>query len=435
MNKTTMTAMACLAAGSLFASVPVVSPDSVSMMQDSSRKVTITYRLSGEPGVVTIDIQTNYIDGAETKWASIGGKNLSHLYGDVNRLNKNITSDSHAYWRPDKSWKEGGMIADGGVRAVVTAWATNAPPDYMVVDLQLKNSQFFYVDADSIPGGVQDRQYKTTKMILRKVHAAGVIWRMGSFETETNRCRDKDWAVFEPARLVVLSEDYYLGIYEVTAGQWDAACYASGNTWARTAFDRTYTGADADVCPLAGPRYWVFRNEISKYRWPDDGHNAPDAYGMCSFRKATGLLFDFPTSAQWEFACRAGSESRFCYGEDADLTELGDYAWYSANSGGTVHEVGTRKPNVWGFYDMHGNVAEYCLEPAYYPSKENPQVPVVDPTIALGRTDTSIFAAGGACNEGDGYLRSSARLFTDNNKDRAPTYAGARLWLPASAEF
>lgn len=435
MNKTTMTAMACFAAGSLFASVPVVNPGSVSMVQDESRKVTITYRLSGEPGIVTIDIQTNCVDGTETKWASIGGKNISHLYGDVNRINTNIASDSHAYWRPDKSWKEGGKIEDGGVRAVVTAWATNAPPDYMVMDLQIKGGLFFYADAESIPGGVQDRQYKTTKMIMRKVPAAGVIWRMGSPETETNRSKGTDWAVFEPARLVVLSEDYYLGIYEVTAGQWDTACDTSGNTWAKTSLTRTYTGEDAEVCPLAGTRYWHYRNDVSKYRWPDQGHAVPAAYGMGSFCKTTGLTIDFPTSAQWEYACRAGSGARFCYGEDKGLTELGDYAWYSANSDGTVHEVGTRKPNAWGFYDMHGNVSEYCLEPAYFPSKENPQIPVVDPTIAAGRTDSAVYAAGGTCTEGDGYQRSAARVYTEDSRDRAPTYAGARLWAPAVVSY
>ena len=428
MNNVMTWTMAVLSAGSLFA-VPVVQTDSVSMTQDASRKVTIRYRLTGEPGIVTIDIQTNGVNGSATEWASVGGKNLTHMFGDVNRLNRNVLSESVAYWQPDKAWRNGGEIADGGVRAVVTAWATNAPPDYMVVNLQIKNDYAFYADAESIPGGVQDRRYKTTQMIFRKVPAAGVVWRMGSPTTEANRCKGDDWSVFEPARLVKISADYYLGIYEVTAGQWDTACRASANTWVRTQPTRTYEGPDAEVCPLAGATYWCYRGNIgAQYRWPDQGYTIPNQYGLDSFRDATGLLIDFPTSAEWEYACRAGSGARFCYGEDASAARLGDYAWYSANSSNTVHEVGLKKPNAWGFYDMHGNIAEWLREPAYYPNKENPETPVTDPTIPVGQTDTSTFSAGGTYAEGDGYLRSAARLFTN---DRGSAYIGGRLWAAA----
>ena len=80
--KKLMMAMVCLAGGSIFASVPVVNADSVSMSQESGGKVTIRYRLSGEPGVVTIDIQTNCVSDAGTTWTSIGGKNQTHMFGD-----------------------------------------------------------------------------------------------------------------------------------------------------------------------------------------------------------------------------------------------------------------------------------------------------------------------------------------------------------------
>ena len=431
MNKTTMTAMACLAAGSLFASVPVVNPGSVSMSQDASRKVTITYRLSGEPGIVTIDIQTNYVDGTETKWATIGGKNISHLYGDVNRINTNVSSDSHAYWRPDKSWKEGGKIEDGGVRAVVTAWATNAPPDYMVVDLQIKGGLFFYADAESIPGGVQDRQYKTTKMIMRKVPAAGVIWRMGAPTTEKDRGKGKDWPVFEPARLVVLSEDYYMGIYEVTIGQWNTACDTSGNTWVKTQPENVYSGPDADVFPLTAS-WWCFRADLSdSRRYPDKGRIVPAAYGLGSFQGATGLALDFPTSAQWEYACRAGSGERFCFGADAN--DLADYAWYSDNAEGTIHEVGKLKPNAWGLYDVHGNVAEWLVEEAYYPNASDPTTPVIDPTVPLGGTGSTRFSAGGSFSEVLGYQRCAARLNSSDRNEK--TQCGARLWAPAVVSY
>jgi len=79
-------------------------------------------------------------------------------------------------------------------------------------------------------------------------------------------------------------------------------------------------------------------------------------------RLPKGFVYRLPTEAEWEYACRAGSTTRFSYGDDFDDSQLDTYVWYSANSDDKPLPVGTKQPNPWGVYDMHGNASEWCLD-------------------------------------------------------------------------
>ena len=92
--------------------------------------------------------------------------------------------------------------------------------------------------------------------------------------------------------------------------------------------------------------------------WPASSA-VDDSSFLGALRLKSGLgALDLPTEAQWEYACRAGTTTKYSYGDTAD----GNYMWYKDNAMNQTHSVGTKPPNDWGLYDMHGNVIEWCLD-------------------------------------------------------------------------
>ena len=127
-----------------------------------------------------------------------------------------------------------------------------------------------------------------------------------------------------------------------------------------------------------------------------------------------------PTEAQWEYACRAGSTTAYTGGNDK-ANGLGDYGWYRENSQNQTHPVGTKKPNAWGLYDMHGNVFEWCLDgwtQSYSPD------PVEDPLIPITGIGNRMMR-GGTYSNPAGQCRSAYR--NNNTPGDSFFYHGFRI--------
>lgn len=210
-----------------------------------------------------------------------------------------------------------------------------AKMNYCVIDLSGgsgSSSYPVYFVADPPQGGFNTEEYKTSKMVLKMVDPGTFTGEYVKGST-TNECT------------FTLTKPFYIGLFEVTQRQWKLIMGT----------DPSYL--KGDTRPVEQVSYNAIRGSSAGAEWPSS-HAVDAGSFLGKLRAKTGIGFDLPTEAQWEYVCRAGAKTTYGYGERAD----GSYMWYADNADGQTHEVGMTQPNAWGVYDMHGNVAEWCLD-------------------------------------------------------------------------
>lgn len=322
-------------------------------------------------------------------------------------------SQAFAYAQGNNAWHWiNGADRQWVVNMRTAAWSrfgVTTESTYMVIDLSAGPSASSYPVSylSAVPEGGWTDQYKTTKLVLRRIPAG--TFTMGSPEGELGRDSGEDQCQ------VTLTKDFYIGVFEVTQKQWERVM----GDWPSCFNNATYR----DSRPVEQVSYYVIRenpaNSAISTNWPQSSQVHADSF-MGKLRTKTGLAtFDLPTESQWEYACRAGATTALNSGKNLNLTgtescpnmaEVGRY-WFNGGSdfshggdtsGGSA-KVGSYLPNAWGLYDMHGNVWEWCLDWfGTYPGA------VSDPPGAASGSDRVL--RGGSWLDYPSFCRSASRI-------------------------
>ena len=235
-------------------------------------------------------------------------------------------------------------LRDAKVKGEVKDQVITSDHLYCIVDLSAGSKAASYpvsYMAQPPKGGFNADEYKTTKLVLRGLEAG--TFTMGDKAGNDNL-----------PHKVTLTQPFYCGIFQVTQKQYELLM--GGNP-------SRYKG---DKRPVENVSYRMIRGTSNGALWPE--YSVVDVSSfMGRLRARTGLKFDLPTEAQWEYACRAGTTSKYNNGgsTEGDLKKLGRYEGDQTDGKGGFSQhtnVGSYAPNDWGLYDMHGNVREWCLD-------------------------------------------------------------------------
>ncbi len=251
---------------------------------------------------------------------------------------------------------------------------------------------------------------------------------MGSPSNEVGRYYNN-----ENQHEVTLTKPFYIGVFEVTQKQWENLMWEWPSYFSNPTCKATR--------PVENVSYDRIRGSQNGAKWPESNEVDGDSF-IGRLRSKTGLEFDLPTEAQWEYACRAGTTTALNSGQNVttrysvypcpNMAVVGRYSFNQVTnspncdtSGGTA-AVGSYQPNAWGLYDMHGHVYEWCLD--YSSLRVNDTKPVIDPKGETNGTSRSF--RGGAWNSPAFACRSAART-AGGGPNQKFSRTGFRLCCPA----
>jgi formylglycine-generating enzyme required for sulfatase activity len=269
-----------------------------------------------------------------------------------------------------------------------------------------------------------------TELKFDVVPIRGGSFVMGSPSGEPNRKEDEG-----PQHEVVISP-FWMGKCEVTWDEYENWMFSLEQA------RRKLTGARptpldllADAVTRPTKPYTDMSFGMGKENFPAICMTQLAAKTYCEWVSAkTGRYYRLPTEAEWEYACRAGTTTAYSFGDNPEL--LGDYAWYFENSHDAYHPVGKKKPNPWGLHDMHGNVAEWCVDEykADLYGEFEGKGPVSNPLLVATRRYPRV-ARGGSWDDDPEMLRSAARRGSDKEWSVQDPQIPQSIWYHTDATF
>jgi formylglycine-generating enzyme required for sulfatase activity len=249
----------------------------------------------------------------------------------------------------------------------------------------------------------------TTKM----VPILGGSFMMGSSEQENGHGIDEG-----PQRKVNISP-FWMGANEVTRDEFDVF-YKDESTSQNSTVDAVTRPSQQyiDFSLGMGKEGGYPVNSLSQY--------AALMYCRWLYNK-TGIFYRLPTEAEWEYACKAGTNTPYFFGIDSN--RLQEYAWYKTNSEGKFHKTGLKKPNPWGLYDMVGNVMEWTLDHYDEKTLEKLTDNTTDPSNANAQRYPKVLKGGGYDSDAS-MLRSAAKVKSNPQWNRRdPQIPKSKWWL------
>ncbi len=254
---------------------------------------------------------------------------------------------------------------------------------------------------------------------------------------------DTDKQENETDQVEVEVKPFWMGKYEVTWDEFDVFAFSFDSKQAKQAekdgkpLNRTPLDIAADGVTRPTPPYVNMTFGYGHDRYPAICMTSHAAKKYCEWLSAkTGHKYRLPTEAEWEYACRAGSTTRFHFGDDA--SKLKEYDWYADNSNEKPHPIGQLKPNKFGLYDMHGNVYEWCQDKYFvdYHKKIKPAdgKPAINPLVVDDKKKWHS-VKGGSWRDDAALCRSSSRLGSEEDWSIQDPQQPRSIWWHTDAHW
>ena len=271
----------------------------------------------------------------------------------------------------------------------------------------------------SIPG---------TKEKVQMVYIPGGTFSMGSAKSEEGHFGDEG-----PQHQVEIAP-FWMGKFEITWDLYELFVTREIDSKRPQQVEGEEVDIDVDGVSGATQPYTDMSFGMGVEGYPAICMTQLAAVKFCEWLSAmTGNFYRLPTEAEWEYACRAGTKTAYSFGDDP--ADLDIYAWHEGNSGGAYHQVGQKKPNPWGLYDMHGNVSEWTLDqyvPTLYRQRKRKTAnnPLQKPSKNYPRV-----VRGGAWSDKASRLRSATRRPSSKKWKKRDPQIPKSLWWHTDAPF